>query len=609
MARNRYEKSERKESAFAKLLGVYFGPFKVRVVIGVICSVIGCLLIVAAPLVLKEISVLILDAIKEGGNPLDQNKLLLYSLVALGCFVLGGVFQYIQTYIIAGCVSTGNYKLRLRMINKINHLPLNYFDTRNIGDVLSYATNDVDIIGITLNESIANAISSFVTIIAVVVVLFVLEWKIALAAILLLPLIMFVLIRVGSVSQKHFLRRGELTSKVSASAEESFTGNNILRVFNAQDRNNRKFGEDNYELEKVMGKADFYASLPIPLTTISGNLLFCVMALVGGVVASTIAANPEAGGKVPPETIAMIVAAVSYGEQLLTPLTQIATMFASLQQTVASAERVFTFLGQEDEPDESHKTVKLDKVEGNIEFDHVKFGYVPGRIIVKDFSQVGKHGQKIAIVGPTGAGKTTMVNLLMRFYELNSGKITIDGVDTKSMNRSYARSLFGMVLQDTWLFEGTIMENLKYSRPEATDEEVFEACRATHCENFILQQSGGYNHILSEDCGLSAGQKQLLTIARAMIQNAPMLILDEATSNVDTRTELQIQDAMDKLMKGRTSFVIAHRLSTIKNSDLIIVMKDGDVIETGNHDELMKQDGFYAALYNSQFTGKGPQFS
>lgn len=605
MARNRYEKSERKESAFAKLLGVYFGPFKGRVIIGILCSIIGCLLIVAGPMVLKEISVLILKG--SNGGALDQTSLLVYSLIALGCYVLGGVFQYIQTYIIAGCVSVGNYKLRLRMINKINHLPLNYFDTRNIGDVLSYATNDIDIIGITLNESIANAISSVVTIIAVVVVLFVLEWRIALAALLVLPLIMFVLIKVGSASQKYFLKRGELTSKVSSNAEESFTGNNILRVFNAQERNNRKFGADNYELEKVMAKADFYASLPIPLTTISGNLLFCVMALVGGVVASSLAES--AGGKVPPETIAMIVAAVSYGEQLLTPLTQTATMFASLQQTVASAERVFTFLGQEDEPDESHKTIKLDKVEGNIEFDHVKFGYVPGRIIVKDFSQVGKHGQKIAIVGPTGAGKTTMVNLLMRFYELNSGKITIDGVDTKSMNRSYARSLFGMVLQDTWLFEGTIMENLKYSRPEATDEEVFEACRATHCENFILQQSGGYDHIMSEDCGLSAGQKQLLTIARAMIQNAPMLILDEATSNVDTRTELQIQDAMDKLMKGRTSFVIAHRLSTIKNSDLIIVMKDGDVIETGNHDELMKQDGFYAALYNSQFTGKGPQFS
>jgi ATP-binding cassette subfamily B protein len=267
------------------------------------------------------------------------------------------------------------------------------------------------------------------------------------------------------------------------------------------------------------------------------------------------------------------------------------------------------FLDEEEQPDESNKTLKLDKIDGNIAFEHVKFGYTKDRVIVHDFSEVGKPGQKIAIVGPTGAGKTTMVNLLMRFYELNSGRITIEGVDTKEMNRSYVRSLFGMVLQDTWLFEGTIMENLKYSRPEATDEEVYEACRATHCDSFIRQQPNGYDHILNEDCGLSAGQKQLLTIARAMIQNAPMLILDEATSSVDTRTELQIQDAMDKLMKGRTSFVIAHRLSTIKNSDLIIVMKDGDVLETGNHDQLMALDGFYAALYNSQFTGKGPQFS
>ena len=605
---NRYEKKakdSRGSDSLSRLISAYFGTHKFKVTFGLICVIIGSLCIVAAPLIFKQISELILDASK--GNPLNTQLLLIYSLSALGCYVVGTSLTYIQIYIISECAAEGNMDLRNMMIGKINHLPLNYFDTRNIGDVLSYATSDIDIIGTTLNESIATAISSIVTILAIILVLFVLNWKIAIGALIIIPLILFVLIFVANKSQKYFLQRSDLTSDVGAQAEETYTAINIVRVFNATESNIDKFADKNQKLEKVMTKADFYSNLSIPLIQFSGNLLFCVLALIGGVVAAR--AAEAAGGNASAADIATVVAAVSYGEQLLSPLTQTATMFATLQQAIASATRVFEFLDQVDEPDESQKTTKIDHVVGNITFDHVKFGYNPSRVIIKDFSQPCKSGQKIAIVGPTGAGKTTMVNLLMRFYEVNSGKITIDGVDTKELNRGYARSLFGMVLQDTWLFEGTIMENLKYSRPEATDEEVYEACRATHCDSFIRQQPNGYQHVLNEDCGLSAGQKQLLTIARAMIQNAPMLILDEATSNVDTRTELQIQDAMDKLMKGRTSFVIAHRLSTIKNSDLIIVMKDGDVIETGNHDELMKLDGFYAGLYNSQFTGKGPQFS
>lgn len=605
---NRYEKrakGRKSNNSFSRLISAYFGKHKVKVIFGLICVILGSLCIVAAPLIFKQISELILNSSKGAG--LDNQKLLVFALSALGCYVLGTSLTYIQIYIVSDCAAKGNMDLRNQMIGKINHLPLNYFDTRNIGDVLSYATNDVDIIGTTLNESIATAISSIVTILAIILILFVLDWKIAIGALIIIPLILFVLIFVSNKSQKYFLQRSELTSEVGAQAEESYTAINILRVFNANGRDIDKFADKNQKLEKVMTKADFYSNLSIPLIQFSGNLLFCVLALIGGVVAAR--AAEAAGGTASPADIATVVAAVSYGEQLLSPLTQTATMFATLQQAIASATRVFDFLDQVDEPDESHKTKTIEHVVGNITFDHVKFGYNPSRVIIKDFSQPCKSGQKIAIVGPTGAGKTTMVNLLMRFYEINSGKITIDGVDTRTLNRGYARSLFGMVLQDTWLFEGTIMENLKYSRPEASDEEVYEACKATHCDGFIRQQPNGYNHILNEDCGLSAGQKQLLTIARAMIQNAPMLILDEATSNVDTRTELQIQDAMDILMKGRTSFVIAHRLSTIKNSDLIIVMKDGDVIETGNHDQLMDKNGFYAGLYNSQFTGKGEQFS
>jgi len=604
---NRYEKKTKGPSSnsFARLISAYFGVNKGKVAFGLICAIIGSLCIVAAPLVFKQISEIILNA--SNGVPIDNQALLIYTFIALGCYVVGTSLTYVQIYIVSDCAARGNQRLRNQMIGKINHLPLNYFDTRNIGDVLSYCTNDVDIIGTALNESVATAISSIITIIAILIILFVLDWKIAVGALIVIPLILLVLILVGNKSQKYFVQRSEVLADVGAQAEESYTAINILRVFNASGRNVEKFAQKNQKLEKIMLNADFCANLIIPLITFSGNLLFAVLALIGGVIASK-SIDPSTG-IASAEAIATVVAAVTYGEQLLSPLTQTATMFATLQQAIASATRVFEFLDQVDEPDESAKTGKIENVVGNITFDHVKFGYNPDRVIIKDFSQECQHGQKIAIVGPTGAGKTTMVNLLMRFYEINSGKITIDGVDTFSLNRSYARSLFGMVLQDTWLFEGTIMENLKYSRPDATDEEVYEACKATHCDGFIKQQPDGYQHILNEDCGLSAGQKQLLTIARAMIQNAPMLILDEATSNVDTRTELQIQDAMDKLMKGRTSFVIAHRLSTIKNSNLIIVMKDGDVIETGDHDQLMKLDGFYAGLYNAQFTGKGPQFS
>ncbi|MCQ2792638.1 MAG: ABC transporter ATP-binding protein/permease, partial [Bacilli bacterium] len=382
---------------------------------------------------------------------------------------------------------------------------------------------------------------------------------------------------------------------VSSLAEETYTAQSIVKSFNATDRFKNRFATTNYQYERVVFKSETYAGLMTPITTFFGNLIFAVICLAGGYIAV------EAKGD--PGSVAMVVAAVSYGEQLIAPMSNIAQLLATFQQALAAATRVFSMLEEENEPDESEKKLTLKKIEGNVSFDHVRFGYTKDRVIIHDFSQIAKKGQKIAIVGPTGAGKTTMVNLLMRFYEVNGGKITIEGVDTKTMNRSYVRSLFGMVLQDTWLFEGTFMENLKFSRRNASDQEVYDACKATHCDEFI-KQAGGYDKVLKEDSGLSSGQKQLLTIARAMVQNAPMLILDEATSSVDTRTELLIQDAMDKLMKGRTSFVIAHRLSTIKNADMIIVMKDGDVLECGNHKTLLKKKGLYADLYNSQFANK-----
>lgn len=608
MAQNKYEKRKKGEkSAFGKLMS-YFAVEKGKIIIAIIFSVVGALALLAAPLMLQEMNKIILSVSSlaqttpRGFAEDEIQGLIFWGCMGLGMSFFSFVGQTVTTFIVASVCARNNERLRNDMIVKINRLPLNYFDTRNIGDVLSYVTNDVDIIGTTLNQTLSNAISAAVTLIGVVVIMFVLNWIIGIISLLIIPVIILALVKVGTVSQKHFLVRQNLTGEISSYAEESFTGFNIVKVFNASNDFCEKFANVNSNLEKAMDKGDYYAGLATPLMVFLGNLFFSIVALFGGLIASQFLGDPGYTDKV-----VMVVTAVTFADHLIQPITNLATIFGTLQQTAASATRVFSFLEQVNEPDESNKTTTIPEIKGNIKFDHVKFGYTKDRVIVHDFSEVGKPGQKIAIVGPTGAGKTTMVNLLMRFYEVNSGKIEIEGIDTKTMNRSYVRGLFGMVLQDTWLFEGTIMENLKYSRPDATDEEVYEACKATHCDTFIRQQPGGYDHILNEDCGLSAGQKQLLTIARAMVQNAPMLILDEATSSVDTRTELQIQDAMDKLMKGRTSFVIAHRLSTIKNSDLIIVMKDGDVIETGDHNDLMKQNGFYAALYNSQFTGKGPQ--
>jgi len=599
---NKYEKKAKtKDDTMSKLLH-FLSADKTNIIIALIFSILGAGALLAGPLVVKELSTIVLNGPTHYGTDAYSFNVMLYTIISAACYVVGAILQYVGSFIIVGVCSKSCQTLRNNMIKKINRLPMNYFDTRNIGDVLSYVTNDVDIIGTTLNQTLATAVSSVVTLLGVVIILFVLKWQVAIVALIVVPIALFVVSKIGVSSQKQFVTRQDMTAEVSADAEQAYTAYNIVKVFKATDSFRNKFAAQNSTLETCSSKADYLASSMHPVVSFFGYIMLAGVALVGGCIAAN--AAPELKNV----EIATIVAAISYSNQIMSPLIQIATTLGTLQQTIASAKRVFSFIDEIDEPDESHKTATVSEVKGNIGFEHVKFGYTSERVIIHDFSEQGKAGQKIAIVGPTGAGKTTMVNLLMRFYDINSGKITIEGIDTQTMNRSYVRSLFGMVLQDTWLFEGTIMENLKYSRPDATDEEVYKACEATHCDTFIKQQPGGYNHVLNEDCGLSAGQKQLLTIARAMIQNAPMLILDEATSNIDTRTELLIQDAMDTLTKGRTSFVIAHRLSTIKNSDLIIVMRDGDVIETGNHDSLMKMNGFYAQLYNAQFSGNGPQF-
>jgi len=590
-----YEAKQKQESPLAKLFGT-MKRFKIQIIIGIIFEFVGICCRLASPLLVKEISTMIVN------NDFNFARIGMFGGIAVGLYVIGGFLEYINIYMMVGVTAATSKQLRKDMSEKINRMPLNYFDTRNIGDVLSYLTNDVDVIGTTLTSVLTSLFSAAFTMIGILVILYILSWQLGLVATIAIPVALIVLVLIGSKTEKQYVKRQNYLSSVSSEAEEAYTAYNIVRVFRANKRFKQEFAEANHELEKASNKADFYGSLMTPVMNFIGYLMVVAICLIGSWLASRVLGTPEAAA-----AITTIVTAVTYANQLISPLSQLAQIFASLSQTMAAANRVFDFLEAEEEPDESDKTGKIEKIEGNISFEHVRFGYNKDRVIIHDFSEKAKKGQKVAIVGPTGAGKTTMVNLLMRFYEINQGKIAIEGVDTKTLNRSYVRSLFGMVLQDTWLFEGTYMENLKYSRRDATDEEVIEACKATHCDTFIRQQPGGYNGMITEECGLSSGQKQLLTIARAMVQNAPMLILDEATSSVDTRTELLIQDAMDKLMKGRTSFVIAHRLSTIKNSDLILVMKDGDVIESGNHDELMKKKGFYSELYNAQFSGKGPQ--
>ena len=577
--------------------------YKKRLLVSVLLSVIGSLCSISGPIIISQLLKVIINGTSSLPYNINFNEILVWGVIGLVLFFIAFVFTFLQGMIIGGTTGHIGFDLRNRISKKINKLPLNYFDTKNIGDVLSYTTNEIETIVNALNNTMPVLVSSIVTLLGIVVIMFILNWLLALIAVIFLPISLFLLSLISKKGDKYFTGNQDSIAEVNSLSEENFTAFNIIRVFRAKGQGIEKFTTANANLRKASYKSEFYSSLMDPVMKFVTNSSFAVICLLAGLAANFVAQS--SGAAQVADLIPVIVACLMYTEQLVQPLSQFASVFSQLQLTFAASDRVFTFLAGEEEVDESNKTDTIENVQGDIVFDHVRFGYTKDRVIVKDFSEEGHHGQKIAIVGPTGAGKTTMVNLLMRFYDIDSGTISIDGHNTHDLNRSYVRSLFGMVLQDTWLFEGTFMENLKFSRRGASDEEVYAACKATHCDTFIRQQPGGYEGIVSD--GLSAGQKQLVTIARAMVQNAPMLILDEATSSVDTRTELLIQDAMDKLMKGRTSFVIAHRLSTIKNSDLILVMRDGDVIESGNHQELMDKKGFYAELYNAQFSDKGPQ--
>ena len=512
-------------------------------------------------------------------------------ILLVGMYVLSAIFRYIQTWIMTQVTQTVTFRMRQQLSEKINRLPLSYFDKQTYGEVLSRITNDVDTISQTLNQSLSQIITSTVTVLGILAMMFSISWQMSLVALLVLPLAGGVITLIAKSSQKQFLRQQTQLGELNGHIEEMYSGHQVMRVFNGQKKSIAKFSKINNRLQESAWKAQFFSGLIHPIINFIGNIGYVAIAILGGWLAIN--------GRL---KIGDIQAFIQYVDQFNQPLVQVANIANILQSTAAAAERVFEFLDEPEEAVESNNLVKLSSVKGEVEFDNVVFGYKTDQTIIKGLSAHIKPGQRVAIVGPTGAGKTTLVNLLMRFYEINSGSIKIDGVDIRKMKRSDVRQMFGMVLQDTWLFNGTIRQNLMYGNPKATEEEVIKTAKEAHVDHFVRSLSGGYDMVLGEEAAnISQGEKQLLTIARAMLEKAPMLILDEATSSVDTRTEVLIQKAMEKLMQGKTSFVIAHRLSTIRDADLILVVKDGNIIEQGNHETLLQQNGFYAELYNSQF--------
>ena len=513
------------------------------------------------------------------------------TILLVGMYVLSAIFRYIQTWIMTQVTQTVTFRMRQQLSEKINCLPLSYFDKQTYGEVLSRITNDVDTISQTLNQSLSQIVTSTVTVLGILVMMFSISWQMSLVALLVLPLAGGVITLIAKSSQKQFLRQQTQLGELNGHIEEMYGGHQVMRVFNGQKKSIAKFSKINNRLQDSAWKAQFFSGLIHPIINFISNIGYVAMTILGGWLAIN--------GRL---KIGDIQAFIQYVDQFNQPLVQVANIANILQSTAAAAERVFEFLDEPEEAVESNNLVKLPNVKGEVEFDNVVFGYKPDQTIIKGLSAHIKPGQRVAIVGPTGAGKTTLVNLLMRFYEINSGSIKIDGVDIRRMKRSDVRQMFGMVLQDTWLFNGTIRQNLMYGNPKATEEEIIKTAEEAHVDHFVRSLPGGYDMVLGEEAAnISQGEKQLLTIARAMLEKAPMLILDEATSSVDTRTEVLIQKAMEKLMQGKTSFVIAHRLSTIRDADLILVVKDGNIIEQGNHETLLKQNGFYAELYNSQF--------
>ncbi|MBI1256691.1 MAG: ATP-binding cassette domain-containing protein [Chloroflexi bacterium] len=578
-----------------KKLIAYIGVYKISIVIVLIFAIASTIFTIVGPKILGLATTRLFEGviaqIAGTGTGIDFDYIGKIILLLVGLYILSSLFSYIQGWVMAGVSQKVTYRMREDISTKINRLPLKYYDTTNQGEVLSRVTNDVDTISQTLNQSLSQIVTSVTSMVGVLIMMLSISWQMTIVALIMIPLSFGIIGMVIKRSQVYFKEQQDYLGHVNGHVEEMYGAHNVMKAFNGEAQSIAKFDKDNNTLYSSAWKSQFLSGLLFPIMGFVGNLGYVGVSILGGylVINGTI-------------TVGDVQAFIQYVRSFTQPISQIAQISNVLQQTAAASERVFEFLEVDEEIVESATPVKEKITAGNVEFDHVQFGYNPDKVIIHDFSTKVKPGQKIAIVGPTGAGKTTMVKLLMRFYDVNKGAILIDGHNIQDFTREDLRKMFGMVLQDAWLYSGPIMENIRYGRLNATDDEVIAAAQAAHVDHFVRTLPDGYNTVINEEASnISQGQKQLLTIARAILADPPMLILDEATSSVDTRTEVLIQQAMDHLMQNRTSFIIAHRLSTIRNADLILVMRDGDIVEQGNHEELLAQGGFYAELYNSQF--------
>lgn len=585
------EKAKDFKGTLKKFLRV-LSEYKILIILAFIFAIGSTIFSIVSPKILGNATTEIYNGIISkingtGGINFSNIRTILICLVIL--YIVSALFNYIQNLIMTHVSQRASYRLRKEISHKLNKLPMSYYDKQNTGDIMSVITNDIDTLQSNLNQSATQLVSSIVTIIGIFIMMCTINVTLALITALILPIASIIVMIIVKKSQKHFINQQNYLGSVDGEIEEMISGHTVIKAFNAEEKSMRNFNKDNANLCNASFKAQFLSGLMHPIMNFVSNLNYTLIAILGAIFAIN--------GKI---TIGNIQSFIQYSRNFTNPITQLAQISNLIQGMIAASERVFNFLEQEDYIDDGTK--KCDNVEGNIEFKHVKFGYDPNKMIIKDFNASVKSGQKIAIVGPTGAGKTTMVKLLMRFYELNGGEILLDGTNIKDYRRKEYETVFAMVLQDTWLFNGTILDNLRYGNLNASDKEVIDAAKTASADYFIRTLPDGYNSIINEETNnISGGQKQLLTIARAILANPKVLILDEATSNVDTRTEELIQKAMDKVMEGRTSFIIAHRLSTIKNADLILVMNEGDIVEVGKHEELLEKNGFYAKIYNSQF--------
>ena len=572
----------------------YIGKYKIAVVIVMICAAASTIFAVIGPKILGKATTALAEGLFnkiQGTGTIDMGYIGIILFIVLGLYGISALFMFIQGWLMTGVTQKICYRMRKEISEKINRMPLKYFESRTYGEVLSRITNDVDTLGMGLNQSITQIITSLCTIVGTLIMMLSISPLMTLIALVILPVSAVIIGIIVKFSQKHFRNQQNELGDINGIVEESYSGHLLIKAYNKEKETIDEFEKTNKKLYNSAWKSQFLSGMMMPLMMFVGNLGYAAVALSGGMLAIQ--------GVI---TIGDIQAFIQYVKNFTQPIQQVSQVINQVQSMAAAAERVFEFLGEEEEVQLLENPVDIKSVKGDVEFEHVRFGYNEDKIIINDFSAKVSQGQRIAIVGPTGAGKTTMVKLLMRFYDVNSGSIKLDGHDIRDFNRRELREAIGMVLQDTWLFNGTIMENIRYGRLDATDEEVIEAAKAAHAHRFIRTLPDGYNMVLNEDASnVSQGQKQLLTIARAILADNPILILDEATSSVDTRTESRIQRAMNNLMKGRTSFIIAHRLSTIKDADLILVMRDGDIVEQGTHSELLSRNGFYAELYNSQF--------